>query len=214
MLPYAEILRHAGYVTLLFDFRAMGLSEGDLTGIGHHEVEDLRGALDYLETRSDTAALPHGALGLSLGAAVAIMTAAQDRRLRAIVAEASYPTLSHALDMRFRAILGPLGPHAARPVRWWAKRWVPVEPEDVSPLEAMPQVGPCATLIIQGKRDLLVRWQDAVRLYEAASGPCELWLLERSGHARCLNDAPEEYAQRLRAFFNRHLPPSNEKEPE
>ncbi|HLK56150.1 MAG TPA: alpha/beta hydrolase [Chthonomonadaceae bacterium] len=205
MLPYAEILHRAGYAALLFDFRAMGESEGDLSSIGYHEVEDVRGALDYLESRPDTADLRVGGLGLSLGAAVAVMTAAQDTRIRAVVAEAPYATLHKALDARFRVVMGPLGPQVARPVLWWAKRWVQAEAKDVAPLAVVGQIGPRALLLIQGKRDLLVPWQDAVALYEAAQEPRELWLLERSGHAHCLRDAPEEYARRITAFFNRYL---------
>ena len=205
MLPYARILQQAGYATLLFDFRAMGESEGDLTSIGHHEVEDLGGALDYLETRPDIAGLPIGAVGLSMGASVALLTAADDTRIRAVVAEAAYPTLHKALDARFRVVMGPLGPQVAKPVLWWAKRWIAVEARDVSPVAAIGRIGPRAVLLIQGKRDLLVNWRDTVHMYDTAQEPRELWLLERSGHSRCLRDEPEEYARRMTAFFDRNL---------
>ena len=205
MLPYAEILHHVGYAVLLFDFRAMGESEGDLSSIGHYEVEDLIGALDYLESRPDTATIPIGALGLSLGAAVALMAAAQDTRIRAVVAEAAYPTLHKALDARFRVVMGPLGPQVARQVLRWAKRWVAVEASEVSPLAALETLGTRPVLLIQGKRDLLVNWRDTVKMYEAAQEPRELWLLERSGHSRCLRDEPEKYAQRMISFFEKYL---------
>ncbi|HZO92070.1 MAG TPA: alpha/beta fold hydrolase [Chthonomonadaceae bacterium] len=205
MLPHAAMLHAAGYTTLLFDFRALGESEGDLCSVGHHEVEDMRGALDYLASRPDTASLPVGALGHSLGGAVAIMTAAQDARLRAVVAEASYPTLQEAIDTRCRAMLGPLGPPVAQSVCRWAKRWVPIEPCDVAPKEAIRHISPRAVMIIQGQRDPQVRWQEAVAMYQNAREPRELWLLPKSGHARCLADAPDEYARRVTAFFARHL---------
>jgi dipeptidyl aminopeptidase/acylaminoacyl peptidase len=205
MLPYAEFLHQAGFTTLLFDFRAMGESQGDLCSVGHHEVQDLRGALDYLAGHPQMSGLPIGALGLSLGGAVSIMTAARDTRLQAVVAEASFPTLDAALNARCRAILGPFGPSVAHPIRWWAKRWFPVSPLEVAPIREIPQIGPRAVLLIQGQRDLQVRWQDSVAMYEAAREPREIWLLPRSGHARCLADAPDEYARRVAAFFQKHL---------
>jgi dipeptidyl aminopeptidase/acylaminoacyl peptidase len=205
MLPHAQFLRAAGFTTLLFDFRAMGESEGDLCTIGHYEVADLIGALDYLTDRPDTADLPVGALGHSLGGAVAIMAAARDTRLRAVVAEAAFPSLQHALDARCRAVLGPLGPAVANSTQRWAERWFPVKPSDVAPCEEIGNISPRAVMIIQGQRDLLVRWQDAVAMYRAAQEPRELWLLRKSGHVRCLTDAPEEYARRVTAFFTQHL---------
>lgn len=204
MLPYARFLHDAGYALLLFDFRALGESEGDLCSIGHHEVDDLHGALDYLTSRPDTAELPKGALGLSLGGAVSIMTAARDERLRAVVAEASFPTLQHALDKRFW-FTGPLSPLITRPVRWWGQRWFPVQPGEVAPGAEISAISPRAVMLIQGKRDLLVDWRETVAMYEAAGEPRELWLMPRSHHARCLRDEPEEYARRVTAFFDRHL---------
>src|SRR5205814_165350 len=125
---------------------------------------DMRGALDYLQSRPDTAELPVGALGHSLGGAVAIMAAARDERLRAVVAEASYPDLQDALEARFRVFLGgPLGKLIAHPIRLWAARWVPVNPCDVSPLRDIAALSPRAVLLIQGERDLLVRARDAVK---------------------------------------------------
>src|SRR5690348_8865946 len=44
MLPWARLLHAVGFHTLLFDFRAMGQSEGDLCSIGYLEVNDLLGA--------------------------------------------------------------------------------------------------------------------------------------------------------------------------
>jgi alpha/beta superfamily hydrolase len=205
MLPHAQLLHDAGYATLLFDFRAHGESEGDLCSVGYHEVEDLLGAVDYLQSRPDTADLGVGALGHSLGGAVGIMAAARDERIRAVVAEAAFPTLQHALDARCRAVLGPAGPAVSSPIRWWARRWFPVQPHEVAPIRDICHISPRAVLIIQGQRDLLVRWQDAVAMYEAAQEPRALWLLPKSGHARCLTDAPEEYARRITAFFHAHL---------
>lgn len=207
MLPYARMLYEAGLTTLLFDFRALGESEGNLCSIGRDEVEDLLGALDYLEARAEYADYTFGTLGLSLGGAVGLMTAARDERLRAVVAEASYPTLQHALDARCRFFLGPLAPTVAHPIRFWARRWLPFQPHEVAPLDAIGSIGPRAVMLIQGQRDPLVRWQDAVAMYHAAQEPREIWLLPRSSHARCLRDAPEEYACRVTAFFRTHLHP-------
>lgn len=205
MLPHAKMLHAAGYTTLLFDFRAMGESEGHISSAGHFEVDDLHGALDYLQTRQETAIVPFGVLGHSLGAAVAIMTAARDERLVAVVAESPYPSLDDALEARFRYSVGPLARILAKTIEWWARRWLDFAPQEVAPRQDIAHIGPRAVMIIQGQRDLLVRWQDAVAMYHMAQEPRELWLLERSRHARCLRDQPDEYARRVKSFFQTYL---------
>src|SRR5579884_198209 len=209
MLPYVRMLHESGYAALLFDFRALGESEGDLCSIGHFEVQDLLGALDYLESRPDTRDLPFGAIGLSLGGAVAIMTAAKDTRLRAIIAEASYPSLQHAMEARCRVVAGPFARTMTRSIHWCARRWFDFHPRDVAPLDVIDRISPRAVMIVQGQRDPQVRWQDAITMYQAAREPREIWLLPQSGHARCLRDAPEEYAYRVTAFFQKHLNSKN-----
>lgn len=205
MLPHALFLHRAGYATLLFDFRAMGESEGEISSAGQFEVEDLRGALDYLETRPDVCDLPVGVLGLSLGGAVAILTAAQDERIQALVADAAYSDLRRALQARWRLVLGPLAPLATHPVEWWARRWFPLRPREIAPCRVIRSIGPRAVMLIQGQRDLLVRWQDAVAMFAEAREPRELWLVRNSHHSRCLSDSPAEYARRVAAFFDAHL---------
>jgi uncharacterized protein len=77
-----QALSRAGYDTLRFNFRGVGLSEGRHDA-GHGEIEDYRAALDEAER---TAGLPIVAGGFSFGSAVGLKAAARDRRLEAFVA--------------------------------------------------------------------------------------------------------------------------------
>ena len=60
MLPWAEWLWKDGFSLLLFDFRAMGKSEGRYCTMGLNEPEDILGAVDYVKSREDSANLPLG----------------------------------------------------------------------------------------------------------------------------------------------------------
>ena len=51
-LSLAEAIVEAGYHVLMFDFRNSGLSEGKTTTIGLLEKEDILGAIDWVQTRS------------------------------------------------------------------------------------------------------------------------------------------------------------------
>ncbi len=77
-----QALTRAGYDTLRFNFRGVGLSEGRYDA-GRGEIEDFRAALDEAER---TVGLPIVAGGFSFGSAVGLKASAQDSRLAAFVA--------------------------------------------------------------------------------------------------------------------------------
>ena len=86
----AEHLSVAGLLTLAIDYRTFGESAGEPRGalIPLNEVEDLRNAISFLETRTDVDPARIGLWGASFGGGVVIYTAAVDRRVRAVVAVA------------------------------------------------------------------------------------------------------------------------------
>jgi uncharacterized protein len=78
----AQSLAKAGFVTLRFNFRGVGLSEGSYDSL-RGEVDDFRAALDEAERH---AGLPLVAGGFSFGAAAALRAIAGDRRVEAAIA--------------------------------------------------------------------------------------------------------------------------------
>ncbi len=203
--PWVEMLRHQGFNLLLFDFRAMGQSDGRQSTIGYEEVNDLTGALDYLGGREETRDLPIGVFGLSMGGAVALMTAADDDRIVAAAAHASYATLETAIDRRFRLFLGPLAVAVARLAVGFGRGWLKAHPRDVSPLRAIGKISPRPVLLFHGGRDILTRPSDSGRLFEAAGEPKTLHLLPRSWHRSINPSEREEYGRVLVEFFRSSL---------
>lgn len=82
----ARMLSDWGYITLRFDMRGCGESEG---AFGHviclEQVEDTQRALDFLLARPEVADGRVGLIGSSFGAAVALYTAGIDTRVAAVV---------------------------------------------------------------------------------------------------------------------------------
>ena len=77
----AQALTGAGFATLRFNFRGVGLSEGRYDG-GRGEVEDFRAALEQAEREGG---VPMVAGGFSFGAAVCLKAIAGDPRVRAAI---------------------------------------------------------------------------------------------------------------------------------
>jgi uncharacterized protein len=85
--PYVERFVAAGYAVLLADYRGWGDSGGPRGEIVPlRQVDDVRNALSYLETRDDVDGARLAVVGVSFGGGNALYAAAADERVRACVA--------------------------------------------------------------------------------------------------------------------------------
>ena len=86
-----QMLNEWGYVTLRFDMRGCGDSEGEFGRIiCLEQVEDTRHALDYYLDRPEVAADRVALMGSSFGAAVSLYTAGVDERPAAVVSSVAW----------------------------------------------------------------------------------------------------------------------------
>ncbi|GAB4424501.1 MAG: alpha/beta hydrolase [Anaerolineae bacterium] len=203
-IPQAVPLQRAGFNVLLFDFRAHGCSEGALVTLGALEQADLFGALDYLESERGIGQV--GVLGFSMGAGVALLVAAQDPRVRALVVDGAFPRLRGILAayLRLRGIPGPLAGSFARVVLWVAGLRAGYSIARANPLDLAGRIT-APTLFIHGERDPFVRTDEVRALAARLRGPVELWSLPDCGHRQAWSTYPDEYARRVVEWFARHL---------
>jgi len=91
---YAERFEAAGFVTLVFDYRFLGASEGEPRGhvISHEQQEDYRNAITWLSQQPEVDADRIGAWGTSYSGGHVLHLAAFDKRIKVIVAQV--PTIS------------------------------------------------------------------------------------------------------------------------
>lgn len=203
MLPWAEWLWKEGYTLLLFDFRALGKSGGNLCTMGLYEPGDIQGALDYLETREDTGKLPAAIMGFSMGGVAAIIAAADDTRIRAVVSHGAYSDLNRAISQRCRKHFGYAGPLVEAVSRRIGQRWFPASSEEVSPIRAIGRIAPRPILLLNGIHDRIVLPANAEEMYSTAGEQAELCILQNSPH-----DYPNKadlniYKKVIIDFFNR-----------
>ena len=89
---YAEKLAEAGFITLAFDFRNFGESEGQPR---FHESPalkkaDIQHAITFLEGRPEVNSEAIGAFGVCAGAMYTLTAAAADKRIKSVVTAASW----------------------------------------------------------------------------------------------------------------------------
>ncbi len=207
LLGIAAGLHHARFNLLLFDFRGHGGSAGRVTSFGWQEQRDLAGALVYLGRQPESATAPYGVYGVSLGGSVAIMVAAQDERLGAIVAEGPYATLQESIS-RHLSLMYPWLPKI--PFLWvilgvYRMRFG-VWPVAVSPEAAAEKLPPRPLLLIQGDLDSRMPVEQAERIVRRASGgTTSLWIVKGAGHLEGFALEPTTYLSRVVDFFEAAL---------
>ncbi|MDR3576992.1 MAG: alpha/beta fold hydrolase [Anaerolineaceae bacterium] len=135
LLPEAGILAQNGIGVLLFDFRGHGASDAAMVTIGDRERLDLRAAVDFVSKQPGVTYI--GELGFSMGAAALAGAAAQDAHIRAVVLEASFPSLQDELYYRSR-FFGPL----SQIPTLLMFRQAGVNIEQVSPLHSLCAISP------------------------------------------------------------------------
>ena len=214
VLHWAEPLWKQGFVLLMFDFRALGKSDGELCTAGAEEKLDLLGAVDYLTSRPEMTEVSLGVFGFSMGGATAILTAAEDTRIQAVATHGAYATLDRAIKQRCRHHFGPFAPIVEFLVRriGFYGGWFPVASSTIAPLNAVARLTPRPLLILHGSRDPIIRPADAHDLHAAAGYPKSLHVFPRSGHKRIHRTFRQEARGRLTAFFCEHFPVPEELE--
>jgi len=89
LVPLPEVaiaLTEAGYVTLNFDYRGFGFSEGPKWRlIPLEQVEDIRNGITFLQTRDEVDQEKIGLWGTSLGGGLVVYAAAMDDRVKCTV---------------------------------------------------------------------------------------------------------------------------------
>jgi uncharacterized protein len=201
-LPLALRFREAGYNVLCFDFRAHGLSDGRFTSVGHHETNDVLGAVEYMKQRPEVDAARIGVIGFSMGAAASIQAAARSRDIAALVADSAYATFLDAARYSFSLVTRvphfPMAPIAMA----WAKWIANVDASQLRPVDVIRNIAPRPVLLVHGDLDEIVPVRHAHTLFKAADEPKELWIFAGAHHVGARDIDPEGYFQRLNGFFN------------
>jgi len=206
LLGAAEFLLRHHFSLVMMDARAHGKSGGEIATYGWKERFDtvaITGAL------CSTEKVRHlFAFGTSMGGAIALQSAAVEPRIEAVVAEAPFASLREvSYDYAGLQVNPLLGKTLFRPAAFFAMREAAqagqFNPEDVSPEKAVVQ-RPFSILLICGTRDRTIPCRHDQRIFRAAIGPKQLWIVEGAEHAAALVIMPQQYEDHVvRLFENR-----------
>jgi len=204
-LHVAPEVHEAGMGQLLFDFAGRGESDGQVITLGAKEASDLRAGLDWLEGRPEVDPERLALAGRSMGAAAAILAAAEDPRPKALVLDSPFADLVRVVDetiaARFR-----LPPFLLRTPLLALAGWrAGYDPWNVRPIEAIARVK-IPILLFHGTKDEEVPPHHSESLRKAAGGPVRFIPLENSGHN---SPRPASYRREIVCFLVEILEPGH-----
>ena len=182
----AQRFSNAGFVTLIFNFRGAGKSEGNLDILGWSR--DLKAAIDFLYNLEEVDKTHLCLLGFSGGAAMSIYVAAHDPRIFSVAACAcpadfgflnSEDKSSSALStiQRFRQI-GVIRDKDFPPsLEDWQNGF-----EVTSPIRWVEKISPRLLLLVHGDADEVVPVEHVHMLYQKSKEPKEIAVIPGAKH--------------------------------
>jgi uncharacterized protein len=204
MTGYAQLLLAHGFIVLLPDARAHGVSGSPLATYGLLERNDIHQWFDFLNARDH----PRCIFGFaeSMGAAQLLQSLATHPHFCAVAAESPFATFREIAYDRMgqpfhlgpwvgRTILRPLVEVAFLRARWkYHLNMQEISPEDSVATTIIP------VLLIHGQLDSNIPVRHS-RLIHARNPNIQLWEVPATDHCGAISTAPQEFERRLLAWF-------------
>ncbi|MDR3086742.1 MAG: alpha/beta fold hydrolase [Azoarcus sp.] len=197
MATRASLLAKQGFSVLLIDLQAHGETPGEAITFGLRESADVVVARDWIRRKAPGRRI--GVIGQSLGGA-AILLGAQPSGFDAVVLEAVYPRITRALENRVRMRLGPLATTLSSLLLMQLPLRLHIAPSDLEPIRSISRLG-APVLVVAGSKDAHTTLSESQELFDAASQPKSLWIVEGARHQDFLAYDPQGYSAHVVAFL-------------
>lgn len=201
MLDQAAFLHEHGFGGVLFDFRRHGDSEGDLTTFGYYEWRDVQAALKYaIDNRGEGE--PVILWGVSMGAATALLTAAEESGIDAVIAESSFYAASETLRSDLKRMFGlPTVPFGFLTGTITELR-VGIEIDSLDIGRAASGLRDVYVLLVGGTADRRMPLSNNERLYELIPGTKkDLLVVDGATHGDIWEMGREVYGDKILQFL-------------
>lgn len=197
MVTRAQLLLRHGFSVLLIDLQAHGETPGEAITFGWRESADVTAAHEWI--RRNTPGRRIGVIGCSLGGA-SVLLGPQPSGFDAVVLEAVYPRVSRAVENRVRLRLGALAPLLTPLLLMQLQPRLHVAASDLEPIRAIGKLG-APVLVVAGSNDERTTLAESKELFDQASSPKLLWVVEGAHHQDFFAYDPRGYDAHVVEFL-------------
>jgi pimeloyl-ACP methyl ester carboxylesterase len=207
-LPLAARLVALGYNVLLFDLRAHGTSEGNRVSGGFFERDDALGAYDFLLTRgAEPGRVAY--VGRSMGAGIAIMAAAREPGVGAVVADTPFADIDDfiAQETARKTPIPKFAVPAFIPAAGlFASAIYGIDLGELKPEKDVSRLA-FPVLVIHCEGDERIPVSQGRRVYQQAPEGSELWTIPGLDHLDAFSALPDEYIEHVSAYLTLRFGP-------
>ncbi|MQS75168.1 alpha/beta hydrolase [Companilactobacillus halodurans] len=199
MGSYAKMFHKAGYNVLTPDNRSFGMSQGEYSGYGWKDRNDIAKWIQRVNQKNGSKS-EVGLFGVSMGAATVMYTLGKQlKNVKFAIADCGYSTiageLKYELKEKFNLPSFPIVPTASLFADVLAKyNFYQADTKDTLKNNKVP------LFIIQGSIDHFVPTSNAYKNYSYDHGPKKLWIVKGAAHAESMKVAGQKYINKTINF--------------
>jgi fermentation-respiration switch protein FrsA (DUF1100 family) len=208
MLQEAEMLHRHGYGVLISSIRAHDVNEGEIISFGYYEMEDMEAWYQFLLEQGDVDPEKIGILGSSLGGSLSIQYAQENENIKAIVAHSPFSSIKDTAAtsiVNYTSVPGWLAPLITPITLLWGDQLCNCKSDEIDAKEWIDDISPRPIFLLDAGQETVVSDDSTELLLEAAGEPKEYWHVAEAEHAAIDEIRPEEFEQRVVAFFDQYL---------
>ena len=206
MVSRAQLLMKNGFSVLLIDLQGHGETPGEAITLGYRESQDVVAARDWIKLAAPGRKI--GVVGCSLGGA-SVLLAPQPSGFDAVVLEAVYPRIARAAENRIRIHFGFFAPVLTPLLLMQLEPRLHITAADLEPIRSIHRLG-APVLIAAGSKDEHTTLEESQELFDTASQPKSLWVVEGAQHQDLLAYDGQRYEKNVVGFLRKTLLGSTE----
>ena len=201
-LDLAQALHQARFSVLMIDLRGHGQSADSHFTFGRLERRDVLAAIDYLLERGHQPG-KIGLIGTSMGAAAVIGAAVEDQAVGAVATDSLFAEIYPVVKGLWVEQSG-LPMIFLYPTRWMFRLENGYDLASARPIDEIGKIAPRPLLLISCQMDTYIPVEQFQQLQQAAPW-AQTWSVQECRHAEIYEFVPQEYNQKMIAFFEAGL---------